>query len=82
LVTCGELLDDVLEYVRSTSEHSTEKVWRCVVEADILPFFGRRRAATLSTEILKEYRRKRLAEGRTESTCNREPLGQRQHFSL
>jgi integrase len=59
-----------------------EKVWRWVVEANIGPFFGRRRAVTLSTEILREYRCKRLAEGRTESTCNRELSVLRTAFHL
>ena len=70
--TCGELLDDLLEHVRATNKRSTERVWQWVVEANVRPFFGHRRAATLSTAVLKEYRRTRLAEGRTESTCNRE----------
>jgi integrase len=43
-----------------------------VIEANIRPFFGHLRAAALTTETLKEYRRKRSAEGRSETTCNRE----------
>ena len=35
-------------------------------------FFGLPKVASLTTEKLKDYRRKRLAEGRSEGTCNRE----------
>jgi integrase len=51
---------------------STERIWKLVVAASLRPFFGHRKAATLSTAVLKEYRHKRLAEGRSEATCNRE----------
>jgi hypothetical protein len=71
-VTCGELLDDLLEHAKHNVKASTEKIWKLVVEASLRPFFGHRKAASLSTAILKEYRRKRLAEGRSEATCNRE----------
>jgi len=43
-----------------------------VVEAGLRQFFGHRKVATLSTAIVKEYRRKRLADGRSEAMCNRE----------
>lgn len=71
-VTCGELLDDLLEHAKSNNRGSTAKIYRLVVEANLRPFFGHRKAAALSTALLKEYRRKRLAEGRSEGTCNRE----------
>jgi integrase len=71
-VTCGELLDDLLEHAKHNIKLSTERIWRLVVEANLRPFFGDRKAINLTTEILKEYRRKRLAQGRSESTCNRE----------
>ncbi|MBZ5668022.1 MAG: site-specific integrase, partial [Acidobacteriia bacterium] len=50
----------------------TAKIWRLVIDANLRPFFGHLRAAALTTDKLKEYRRKRLSEGRTEATCNRE----------
>lgn len=71
-ITCGELLDDLLEYAKASIKPSTEKIWRLVIEASIRPFFGHRRAIGLTTEILKDYRRKRRSEKRSESTCNRE----------
>jgi hypothetical protein len=74
-VTCGELLDDLLEHARHNVKASTEKIWKLVIEASLRPFFGHRRAASLNTALLKEYRRKRLAEGRSEATCNRELSG-------
>jgi integrase len=71
-VTCGELLDDLLEHAKTNFKASTEKITRLVIEASIRPFFGHRKAEGLTTATLKEYRRKRTAEGRSESTCNRE----------
>jgi integrase len=71
-VTCGELLDDLLEYAESNIKASTAHIWKLVVEANIRPFFGHLRAAALTTEKLKEFRRKRLAEGRSDSTANRD----------
>ena len=81
-VTCGELLDDLLDHAKSNIKASTEKIWRFVVEASIRPFFGHRKAANLTTAILKEFRRKRLADGKSESTCNRELSMVRTAFNL
>ena len=71
-VTCGELLNDLLEHAKHNNRASTAKIYGLVVEANLRPFFGHRKAAAVSTALLKEYRRKRLAEGRSDGTCNRE----------
>src|ERR1700738_2119614 len=71
-ITCGQLLDDLLEHADANIKASTAKIWRLVIEANIRPFFAHVRAAALTTEKLKDYRRKRIGDGRSESTCNRE----------
>ncbi len=71
-ITCGELLDDLLEYAETNIKPSTARIWKLVIEANVRPFFGLLRAAILTTEKLKDYRRRRLAQGRSEATCNRE----------
>jgi integrase len=71
-VSCSQLLDDILEHSEANAKASTAKIWRLVIDANLRPFFGHLRASALTTEKLKEYRRKRLSEGRTEATCNRE----------
>jgi integrase len=71
-ITCGELLDDLLEHAKANIKASTTKIWNWCVEANIRPFFGHIKVSRLTTETLKEYRRKRSKEGRSESTCNRE----------
>ena len=81
-VTCGELLDDLLEHATHNTKASTERMWKLVVEASLRPFFGHRKAASLSTALLKEYRRKRIADGRSEATCNRELSMLRTAFNL
>jgi integrase len=64
-----ELLDDVL---KSDIKDSTRYIWEKVVEKNIRPFFGKLRAARLSTDRMDAYRKKRKAEGRSDSTVNRE----------
>jgi len=71
-VTCGELLDDLLEYTEANIKPTTARVWQLVIEATLRPFFGHLRAAKLTTEKLREFRRKRSAEGRSDATANRE----------
>ena len=71
-VTCGELIDDLWEHAVTNYKPSTLEAMKLVLEANVRPFFGRAAAAALTTDKLKEYRRKRLAEGRAEATCNRE----------
>jgi len=70
--TCGELLDDLLEHAHSNLKESTEKIFKWCIEANIRPYFGQTKVSRLTTKTLKEYRQKRLAEGRAETTCNRE----------
>ena len=55
-ITCNELLDDLLEYGKSNIKPSTAHIWGLVIKANIRPFFGHLKAATLTTEKLKDYR--------------------------
>ena len=71
-VTCGELLDDLLEHARANLKPSTTRIFSWCIEANIRPFFGHLKASSLTTEKLKDYRRNRRAAGRAETTCNRE----------
>ncbi len=71
-ITCGELLDDLLEHAKANIKESTAKIWKWCVEANIRPFFGHIKVSRVTTETLREYRRKRVKEKRSEATCNRE----------
>ncbi len=71
-ITCGELLDDLLEHAKTNVKESTAKIWTWCIEANIRPYFGNIRVARLTTETLRDYRRQRVGEGRSETTCNRE----------
>jgi hypothetical protein len=71
-ITCGELLDDLLEHSKTNVKESTAKIWKWCIEANIRPFFGNFKVSRLTTETMREYRRKRVEEGRSETTCNRE----------
>src|SRR5947209_20087684 len=68
-VLIGELLDDVL---KSDIKESTRYIWEKVVEKNIRPFFGKIKAVRLSTDLMDKYRQKRKAEGRSDTTVNRE----------
>ncbi len=68
-VLINELLDDVL---KSDIKESTRYIWQKVVEKNIRPFFGKLRAARLSTDQMDKYRAKRKTQGRTDATVNRE----------
>jgi hypothetical protein len=71
-VTCGSFLMIFWSMPKSNFKSSTQKISRLVIEANIRPFFGHRKAANVTTAVLKEYRRKGCGEGRSEATCNRE----------
>ena len=69
-VKISELLDDVLQ---SDIADSTRYIWKLVVEKNIRPFFGRIKAAQLTTDKMDEYRAKRKREdGVADATANRE----------
>lgn len=68
-VLITELLDDVL---LSDIAESTRKVWQYSVERNLRPFFGHLKAARLTSDMIEQYREKRVAEGRTQATANRE----------
>lgn len=71
-VTCGELLKDFLEHSEANLKQSTVRIWKYIVNGNLIEFFGHRTARSITTDVLKSYRRKRRAEGRSETTCNRE----------
>jgi integrase len=68
-VLVSELLDDLL---KSDIKPSTKYVWEKVIEKNVRPFFGKLKAQRLSTDQMDTYREKRKAEGRSDSTANRE----------
>jgi integrase len=68
-VLVSELLDDVLN---SDIADSTRKNWKLVIEANLRPFFGSTKASRVTTTLLEEYREKRVAQGRSHATANRE----------
>lgn len=68
-ILVDELLDDIL---KSDIKASTRYIWEKVIERNIRPFFGKLRAARLSTDKMEAYREKRKADGRSDATVNRE----------
>lgn len=71
-VTVGELLDDFLEYAKGNVRPDTEYIYRKVTENSLRPFFGSLKACKVTTDTLRQYRRLRRSEGRSDSTVNRE----------
>ena len=68
-VLVGELLDDVL---KGDIKESTRYIWKKVVEKNVRPFFEKFKAQRLCTDHMDAYREKRKAQGRSDSTVNRE----------
>jgi integrase len=81
-VTCGELLGDLVAHSKAHCKASTVKIWELVINAHLVPFFGRLKAASITTERLHEYRAARIADQKTETTCNRELALLRMAFNL
>lgn len=53
-VTCRELLDDLLaHYEAGNAKPTTTRVFRWCIDANLKPYFGDTKAATLSTPKLK-----------------------------
>jgi integrase len=71
-VTCDELLDDLINHSQTAVKDTTARIWKWCIEANVRPFFGHLKAATLTTEHLREYRSRRTTEGRSDVTVNRE----------
>jgi integrase len=71
-VTVDELLTDLEEYGKSNIRASTQYIWHLIIEKNLRPFFGTMKACKVTTDTLLEYRRKRLVEGRSDATANRE----------
>ena len=71
-VTISELLNDFARYAKSNVREVTRHIYGLVVEANVRPYFGDLRAAKLTTKHLEEYRQKRRADGRSDTTVNRE----------
>ena len=67
-VTCGALLDDLVDHSQTAVKETTAKIWKWCIEANVRPFFGHLKAATLTSEHLKEYRAKRKMDGRSDVT--------------
>jgi hypothetical protein len=66
-VTCGQLMDDLLaHYGAGNAKPTTTRIFRWCIEANLKPYFGNVKAASLSTHKLKLYRDKRKADGVTE----------------
>lgn len=70
-VTCGELLDEWLQYQRTHCKPYTVRVWEWTLEEHLRPFFGNIRAAILTSAKLKEYRDKVGGSGKKATTANR-----------
>jgi hypothetical protein len=51
-ITCGELLDDLLEHSKTNVKESTAKIWSWCIEANVRPFFGNIKVSRPTTETI------------------------------
>ena len=68
-VTLAELFEDLLATIHN--EDVLEN-YRCVIDANLLPFFAHRLARDISQPVCRAYRIKRRAQGVRDTTINRE----------
>lgn len=80
-VTVDELLDDLMEYTRDRKQAQL-KIRQYIVDKNLRPFFGTMKAVNVTTDLLKRYRQKRLRDGVTDATVNREFASLRKAFAL
>jgi integrase len=69
-VLIAELLEDLLKL--GGFKPNTLYIWKEVIEKNVRPFFGNTQATRLTTDLMDKYRQKRRAEGRSDTTVNRE----------
>lgn len=69
--SCGELLEQFLDYAKRELKPETAYIYELVVRAHLLPFFGRVPIDKLTVEELRSYRRKRGGSVK-DTTINRE----------
>jgi integrase len=70
--TLGGILDNYLQHARENLEQNTAYICGLAIEAHLRKPFGHMKPSQLTTEKLKDYRKKRLSEGDKDSTINRE----------
>ena len=80
-VTVNQLLDLVIEDYRDNKRGSTDDTEKRV-DKHLRPFFGQKRASSIGTKLLKEYRHKRGGCGDAEATINKELTWLRRGFRL
>jgi integrase len=80
-VTVGELLQDALEFYRTERPRSYDDFARPVAKA-LSAYFGKHRAAQVTTTQLRAYRAQRKASGKADATVNREMAFLRRAFNL
>jgi hypothetical protein len=61
-ITCGELLNDLLEHAKTNVKESTSKIWTWRIEANVRPYFGNIKVVRLTAELLRDYRRDRVSD--------------------
>lgn len=80
-VTLSELLDDVLTDYRVNQRKSLETV-TYYIEGHVRPYFGTRKAASITTADIRQYVAERQATGAANATINRELAAVTRAYSL
>ncbi|MGD0950027.1 MAG: tyrosine-type recombinase/integrase [Candidatus Binatia bacterium] len=80
-VRCKELTDDVIRDYRVNGKRSLEDAKRRIVK-HLVPFFGERRAAAITTADIQQYTEQRQGAGASNGEINRELSLLRRAFNL
>jgi integrase len=79
-VLIGELLDDLLKSGKHKPD--TLYIWEKVIQKSVKPYFGKIKAARLTTDLMEQYRKQRKVAGVSDTTVNRELALVRMAFNL
>jgi integrase len=80
-ITIDELLNDVIDDYRANRRRSIDDL-ECRIRKHLLPFFGKRRAASISTSDARRFIVERQEEGASNGEINRELSNLKRAFSL
>jgi len=78
----SDLLKDVIADYELKDRHSLNKMARPLIENRLMPYFGRRRATTVTVPTITAYARQRKQDGAAVASINRELALLRRSFKL
>jgi integrase len=71
-ITCGELLDDLIEHAQENVKESTAKIWKWCIGGEHSALLRKRQSRPANDGNAEALQKNASRRGRSETTCNRE----------